>query len=679
MKPTHDAENQWDSSIRALNAALESIELDKAAQAVMGLLWYVAAMRTDYEDLPMLLAYATAPIHGAGEAGEWVEMMRLATAVVEKITRLYGTEDEPMMLRDHCLAVMTAAENCDFAGIGQTLELCLGRLLNLGFGDQRLPVVIEDDQIRIGRHTRVSFHRTLRIPEDGKQYPLPAGFGKLPILRVADYVDKVPRKWLEDGGFFIPLYQREALFLEFEGEDWRPSILQVAVGGINAITGEASDESIRSHKQDYVVIPDQKWLDGINTGEGVVGQFVAMPLGHGYTIEEQLTDEAKFGGLQLVAFEAKAGRFPEEDPADTARRKSQEIERRCLAKERRIRNAQRRIATEMTEIQRVFVLRLMDGQALSRIAHSVKLDKDRAVQVYFEVIDILRWNLGSDGLFGIERKEVWPAGEPQLDSRSPLPRFEADGTCALHSQAIAGTRLNSRNMAGLIEQDDGDEDGAEMGLARGGSIKQQIKEDTYGVQSWDKMKKGRVCIHIVNSEMFEAITGGKSPETPISVDQYKKYGIPWFDAYDENAQAVMAAKKFQNVKGVSAIDRAKGVKDRGVATPIEIPQEVMRRIKPPTREEHIGRLTKRIDVTWQAGQWLIAHRESSCLLDIDPRNAFALQIRADCNNHLERYLDAECDASECLEFLPESVFALTRRAQGSISRRASSNGSHTAD
>lgn len=130
-----------------------------------------------------------------------------------------------------------------------------------------------------------------------------------------DYADKVPPQWLEDGGFFIPLYQREALFIQFEGEEWCPGIAKVCVGQINAITGKPYSEKLSSHSQDYVVIPKQKWLDGINSGDGTVKQFVAMPLGQGYTIEAQITDEEKYGGFQLVVYEPVDGRFENPEPS----------------------------------------------------------------------------------------------------------------------------------------------------------------------------------------------------------------------------------------------------------------------------------------------------------------------------------------------------------------------------
>ena len=51
--------------------------------------------------------------------------------------------------------------------------------------------------------------------------------------------------------------------------------------------------------QDYVVTPKQLWLDGIATGNGRVRQFVAMPLGSGYSVEAQVTGQDLVGGLQF--------------------------------------------------------------------------------------------------------------------------------------------------------------------------------------------------------------------------------------------------------------------------------------------------------------------------------------------------------------------------------------------
>jgi hypothetical protein len=109
------------------------------------------------------------------------------------------------------------------------------------------------------------------------------------------------------------------MWLSFHGRSWRPNAIKVAVGRVNAVSGETWSEDLVAGDrdgdgQDYMVVPDQPWLDGINAGEGYIKQFVAMPLGMGYTVEGQVTGREDHGGLQLCVFEPKPGRFPDTPP-----------------------------------------------------------------------------------------------------------------------------------------------------------------------------------------------------------------------------------------------------------------------------------------------------------------------------------------------------------------------------
>lgn len=51
--------------------------------------------------------------------------------------------------------------------------------------------------------------------------------------------------------------------------------------------------------QDYIVVPDQKWIDGVATAPGQVKQFVAMPIGTGTSIETQMNGEETSAGIQF--------------------------------------------------------------------------------------------------------------------------------------------------------------------------------------------------------------------------------------------------------------------------------------------------------------------------------------------------------------------------------------------
>jgi hypothetical protein len=422
----------------------------------------------------------------------------------------------------------------------------------------------EYDEIMIGRFTRISFHRTLRIPDDGKDYPLPAGLGRFPIHRVEDFADKVPLDWLKEGGFFIPLYQKEALFMQFEGPKWHPTIAKVCVGRINAITGKNYSENLSPSSQDYVVIPEQKWLDGIATGHGTVNQFVAMPLGQGYTIEAQITDEEKFGGFQILAFDAVEGRFPERDP---------EIDERIRREE------------EQRRIKRT---------------------------VLFSSPSNASFSLGrNDGL-----------------NAAPLS-----------------------------------DDNYSMGIAAGGSIKQQIHPDNYGIESWNKNKKRSITIHLVNSLAYKAITGMEAPPSPITMEQYQKFRIPWYSNYDETITPIKPPSIFKRILSIATIDAKRGVSDNSKKEQIKITPELIRGIKTPDQKEalEIYRTRARNDAATK--RWKEALLSISFVIDIGHEIAAEDYVFSSyCNYHLSNFKDGVIDASLALEKNPEYTDGFKWRA-----------------
>lgn len=149
---------------------------------------------------------------------------------------------------------------------------------------------------------RVVFQRTLRIPDDGRSYPLPPGLGAFPLRHVDDFAARVPEPWIRHGGVMMPMYQSEALWLQFFSPERYPFAVKVATGKINAVTGESWRDGLNRNPQDYMPVPEQPWLDGYCVEKGFIRQFVAMPLGAGYTAEEQVTGKAEHGGLQISAF-----------------------------------------------------------------------------------------------------------------------------------------------------------------------------------------------------------------------------------------------------------------------------------------------------------------------------------------------------------------------------------------
>lgn len=144
----------------------------------------------------------------------------------------------------------------------------------------------------------LSFQRTLRVPDDGRDYPLPAGLGHLPFRDVRQLRSAaVPQAWRDKPTGIVPLHPAEATWLSFSAH--RPFAVQIAAGGVCAASGLRHQERLVRKPQNYLSVPTQPWLDGFRVDPSTVRQFVAMPLGHGYTVEAQVTGAESRGGLQI--------------------------------------------------------------------------------------------------------------------------------------------------------------------------------------------------------------------------------------------------------------------------------------------------------------------------------------------------------------------------------------------
>ena len=261
----------------------------------------------------------------------------------------------------------------------------------------------------------ITFQRTLRIPDDGKDYPLPAGLGCLPLRYIEDCEGELSDDALSRGGILMPMYQSEATWIDFSCD--YPMAIKIAAGKINAVTGEPWSNGLQAEPQDYMVAPEQPWLDGFCVEEGIVRQFVAEPLGQGKTVEEIMTGEAEWGGLQIMVYPMKAD-----------------------------------------EYRKRF---------------------ERPVEELYDV--------------------------------------------------PASMRAQSHVCMSMYKS---------MGMAAGGRIHQEIYEDDFGIDVWDRDAASRCFVHIANSTAYERMTGQPPPSTPITEQEYHKQGIPWFMHYAENAKAL---------------------------------------------------------------------------------------------------------------------------------------------
>ncbi|MCR8899184.1 hypothetical protein NWF34_19800 [Gordonia sp. GONU] len=164
-------------------------------------------------------------------------------------------------------------------------------------------------------HIRVQ--RTLRVPDDENTYGLPPGLGSFPLIS-AETIDR-PAHSGAGTDVFLPMWQAEAAWLDFSSPEDYPFLVRISVGGINAVTGEDFTAAIDFVGEDYFEVPEQPWLDGFRVDEKTVRQFVAMPLGEGYTAAEQLggTDD---GRLRIQVTPLRAATWDERVAARRAAR-----------------------------------------------------------------------------------------------------------------------------------------------------------------------------------------------------------------------------------------------------------------------------------------------------------------------------------------------------------------------
>ena len=153
----------------------------------------------------------------------------------------------------------------------------------------------------------VRFMRTLRLPESGT-HQLPPGLGAFPLRSVTDYPDRAPARWLRNGGVLLPVHRREAMWLSLSST--APAALQVGVGKVCAVSGQPWSDRLSQDPQNYVVLPRQPWLDGVNSGRGTIRQFVAVPREPGAAAgrgaaDEQAWGEEVWGGVRLQVFELR--------------------------------------------------------------------------------------------------------------------------------------------------------------------------------------------------------------------------------------------------------------------------------------------------------------------------------------------------------------------------------------
>jgi ubiquitin len=409
----------------------------------------------------------------------------------------------------------------------------------------------------------VQFQRTLRVPDDGKTYPLPAGLGAFPMRNIADCPD-APESWRKRGGVVIPMREREAMWMSFKGKT--KCAVKIGLGMVNGVSGQRWSSGLapctKESPQDYVVSPQQPWLDGVKTEDDTVRQFIATQMGKSYTIEEQVTREAKFGGMQFEVFPPLRTDFTVETSGASANKKAAFHARgatNTLATpascgftpgtliefesfELGSHNAPKLLSATpgLTASGKLVVLACGTGGSVFDIFVRALTGKEIELQVESSdsILDVKCMIQEKEGIPSDQLRLI--LGGRQLDDHRTLAHYDID----VDSTLYLVLNLRGGGPAGPKEKP--------MGIGCGGRIDQEIYADEH--MMWDTERAEKIWVHVVDEVAWQRFTRTPAPETPITQARYKQARIPWFDVYDRGVAALPAAAAMAAVRSVAAVD-----------------------------------------------------------------------------------------------------------------------------
>ncbi|AYV83287.1 MAG: hypothetical protein Hyperionvirus5_93 [Hyperionvirus sp.] len=395
--------------------------------------------------------------------------------------------------------------------------------------------------------TTIEFKRTLKVPDTEKTYPLPPDLGNIPLI-------------LNDTkAIVLPMRQSEAMWMNFDSSKF--IALKIGIGNINAISGEPWEENrgkLTSMPQNYVVLPNQKWLDGINsTGTSkmdddfihTVRQFIAMPLTSKSLVEAQLKElgiiDSVKGGLNFelyqkkIYFQGKIG----------CNKTKELYSGYMIPREEGLKEGDEILFTHLSQKSDTCLRDYKFNDSDSIQCNYAGGD----LQIFVKTLTGKTITLDCssyDLIYNIKQMIQKREGIPVDDLRVVFAgkQLEDENRMCDYNIQTNSTFHVTLKLRGGGEIDPSLKNERNMGIAAGGQISQKIYKDRSFRWNTESYESGHIAM--VNSSQYTGINSILA----LTAETYTSYGYPWFKLYEENIIAVDDCNIFEKIKSLSSFD-----------------------------------------------------------------------------------------------------------------------------
>ncbi|KAJ7367690.1 hypothetical protein DFH08DRAFT_829132 [Mycena albidolilacea] len=431
------------------------------------------------------------------------------------------------------------------------------------------PVPVEEktvDSLTLGTLNRIciggvhiQFHRTLRVSDSSEKNYFTPVIDQYPIIPSSSLEAFLPVGMHGKEGFIMPMFKKEALSVSFTNSRNCGAAIRIFVGGVNTLSGSVVNQAsidLPEMGQDYIFLSpgSTTQVDGVVTGSRIVRQFVAMALGAGDTVEEQVAGTTG-GGL---LFEITPQRPPGGNwllPGGSER-----LDDLQTPQELGLLNGNK-LLFKITDIEKLHVNReWTPGKYACRVSNysalsAVYPDYRRHYRIGSAMFGFPPATLPND--LGMLQHSVYQPNYHYSSSNSQLhnqPMLLGNQPMLLGNQPMLlgnQPRLLGFAAGGLISQEIYRNSPSEpwsaaepvpshcpshwiMGIGVGGQIYQHIPRDSSNnLQKYDDTHRQQLTVHIVSPELWEHITRSPVPLVPLTREIYLQHNMQWFPAYED--------------------------------------------------------------------------------------------------------------------------------------------------